>query len=164
MNFPFPNFRVPLLVKIPYIYIYKGGDNLRKLKNYDEDDIISKIFFLYFSFMHGAVGLFLFLKDISQFQSKVFEGMSSIMPMKMWGLIFLLSALWFFITAFQEGRPKFTYMTLAGLFGAIVFGIFAMASLELATDQTTTINYVIISSIDLIVALVGGVALWNRRS
>lgn len=136
---------------------------LAKFKNYDEDDIMSKILFLYFSFMHGAIGVFLVFNDLSQYKSKVFDSMSHYVPMSFWGIMFLISAVSFIIVTIQEGRPKYIFMIVAGLFGSIIFGLLAMASLELSPQQTNTVNYAIVSSIDLIIFIVGGVALWIRR-
>jgi hypothetical protein len=136
---------------------------LAKFKNYDEDDIISKILFLYFSFIHGAIGIFLVFNDLSEYKSKVFDAMSYYVPMSFWGIMFLISSFSFIIVAIQEGRPKYIFMTMAGLFGSITFGLLAMASLELSPQQTNTVNYAIISSIDLIIFIVGGAALWIRR-
>lgn len=152
---------------VNYILYQEGGGSLKfinNLKNYDEDDLMSKILFLYFSFVHGAIGIFFMFEDTSKYNSKVLKAMDSMLPMKIWGVIMLVSTLCFVLSVLQEGKPKYAYMIIAGVSGSAVFGLLMMANLELASQQTNTINYAIVSSIDTIIALVGGVALWRLRT
>jgi len=132
-------------------------------KNYEEDDLITKIFFLYFAFMHGALGFFLATNDLSIYKSKALDQMGNIVPMSVWGYILILASFCFVLSALQEGKPKYAYMIVSGLLGSVVFGLLAMASLELSENQTNTVNYLIVSSLDLLIAIMGGVAIWIRR-
>lgn len=137
---------------------------LNIIKNYSEDDLMSKILFLYFAFIHGAIGVFFLFEDVSKFKSKVIDGMISILPMQAWGIIMLLAAICFVLSLLQEGKPKHIYMVIAGVTGSAVFGLLMMANLELVASSSNTANYAIVSSIDIIIALVGGVALWKLRT
>lgn len=137
---------------------------MRFLKNYNEDDVLSKTLLLYFAFQHGAIGVFLVFSDINALNSNAFKGMSKILPMDVWGIILLTSAVAFVITVLQEHKIEYWFMLLAGATGMVTFGLLSMASIELSVNQTNTINYIIIASIDLIVAILGGVGLWLRRT
>lgn len=137
---------------------------MERFKSYGVDDLVSKTFFLYFAFIHGALGFFLVTNDLSIYNSKVLSQMGHILPMPLWGFILLLSSSCFILSALQEGTPKFISMLISGLLGNVVFGLLAMASLELSQNQTNTVNYLVISSLDLLVAIMGGVILWIRRT
>lgn len=137
---------------------------MRYFDNYSEDNVISKLLYIYFAFAHGSVGVFLVLEDLERFNSKVLRAMGSVIPMGIWGLILLIAALGFILMAIQEGKSKNISMVVAGIVGAFVFGLMAMASLELSVNQTNTTNYIFISSVDLLIATLGGITLWRRRT
>ena len=132
--------------------------------NYDEDDLIAKVFMLYFAFQHGAIGVVLLTQDLSSYNSKTVLGMSEMLPMSSWGLILIFSAANFINATIQVSKLAYLAMVIAGVSGVIVFGLLSMASLELSINQTNTVNYMIISSIDVVLAIIGGVALWLRRT
>lgn len=134
------------------------------LRNYNEDDLLAKTLLLYFAFQHGSIGLFLVFEDLTILKSKTIAGMSSILPMEAWGIILLVSSASFLLSVLQENKLEYWFMLLAGTTGVITFSLLSMASMELSTNQTNTVNYMIIASIDIIVAIIGGVALWRRRT
>jgi hypothetical protein len=134
-------------------------------KNYDENDLLSKVLLMYFAFQHGSIGLFLVLESVDTLtaKSRTLKAMSQILPMDIWGIILLIAAVSFIVAVLQEGKTEYYFMILSGLAGGVTFGFLSMASMELSVNQTNTVNYMIIASIDFIVAVVGGVALWRRR-
>ena len=136
---------------------------MRFVRNYDENDVLAKVLFLYFAFQHGVIGVSFIRYNDNDMYSTYFKGLIDIMPLTMWGLVLMLSTVSFIIAAVQENKMEYIFMFIAGLSGVITFALLAMASIELSMEQTDTVNYVIIASIDLIVAILGGVALWLRR-
>lgn len=136
---------------------------MRFLKIYNEDDVLAKTLLLYFAFQHGAIGTFLLFSDLNTINSRAFNGMAKILPMDAWGIILIVSGVAFVITVLQEHKLQYWFMLLAGITGTSTFGLLAMASIELSVNQTNTINYIIIASIDIIIAILGGVGLWLRR-
>lgn len=137
---------------------------MRILRNYNEDDILSKTLLLYFAFQHGAVGIFFMFAKIDSKMSNALKGMDELLPMDAWGIILLVSSVAFVVTVLQEHKLEYWFMLLAGTTGMVTFALLSMASIELSVNQTNTINYIIIASIDLIVAILGGVGLWLRRT
>lgn len=134
-------------------------------KNYNEDDLLSKVLLLYFAFQHGSIGIFLVLESVDELtaRSSTLQAMSKILPMDIWGIILLVASVSFVVSVLQVGRSEYSSMVLAGATGGITFAFLSMASMELSVNQTNTVNYMIIASIDIIVAIVGGVALWRRK-
>jgi len=137
---------------------------MRYFDNYSEDNVVSKILYIYFAFSHGVFGLFLVVEDLSRFNSKVINAMDSVMPISIWGVMLILSALSFMLVAIQEGKIKGMSMIFAGFVGAMIYGLLAMASMELSVNQTNTLNYIFISSVDLLIATLGGITLWKLRT
>lgn len=137
---------------------------MRFLNNYNEDDVMSKILLLYFGFQHGAVGLYFIFSSEQLLKMNAFEGMNGLMPMDAWGILLMISAISFVCTTIQETRLQYYFMILSGITGMFTFSLLAMASIELSVNQTNSVNYIIIASIDLIISILGGVALWLRRA
>jgi len=137
---------------------------MRYFNNYSEDNVVAKILYIYFAFAHGAFGFFLVTEDLSRFNSKVIDAMGNIIPISIWGLILIAAGLGFLLAAIQENNIKSISMIVAGLIGAVIYGLMTMASIELSVNQTNTVNYVFISSVDLLIAMLGGVTLWKRRT
>lgn len=136
---------------------------MRFIKNYNEEDVLSKTLLLYFAFQHGAIGIFFIFADFNELQSRALHGMSNLLPIDVWGIILLLSSVAFIVAVLQEHKLEYWFMLLAGITGMVTFALLSMASIELSSNQTNTLNYIIIASIDLIVAILGGVGLWLRR-
>ena len=133
------------------------------IKNYNEDDAMSKILMLYFAFQHGVIGtLFIFI-DLDKGNSEILKALSTLMPLDAWGVVLLFSSISFVCSVLLENKAEFYFMIIAGTTGMMSFGILAMANIELGTGQTNTINYIIIASIDFIIATIGGVAVWLRK-
>lgn len=116
------------------------------------------------AFLHGGIGLFLVFGIGGVNDAPSYEGLSRILPMDAWGILLLISATAFLATVIQEDKLEYWSMILAGTIGVVTFGLLAMASLELAVNQANTINHIVVASIDMIVAILGGVALWLRRN
>lgn len=132
-------------------------------KNYDEDDILSKLLLLYFAFQHGAVGLVFIFQSSYIVKMEAFRGMSKLLPMDAWGIILVISAVCFVLSIIQEHFVKYYFMIIAGSTGMVAFSLLSMANLELAVNQTNSLNYIIIASIDVLIAILGGVAIWLRK-
>lgn len=137
---------------------------MKLLRNYNEDDVLSKILLIYFAFQHGAIGVFFTFSTLTALQSKALAEMTRFLPMDVWGVILIMSALCFLFSALQETKSQYWLMIIAGITGMIVFSTLSMAVMQLSINQTNTINYLIISGIDIIIAILGGVALWIRRT
>lgn len=137
---------------------------MHNARKYDEDNLLSMVLFLYFSFLHGALGIYLITLDISQYNYKIFNIMTSLMSMDLWGMLFCTASVFFIITALQENKPKYISMVAGGVIGSLLFGLTAIANTELPSNLANTLNYAIISSLDLVFAFVGGMTLWKQRT
>lgn len=136
----------------------------RIIRNYNEDDAMSKILLLYFAFQHAAIGIFFMFSTEQLLAYNSFKGMNELLPMDAWGIILLMSAVCFLLSTLFENKVQYYFMMVAGATGMVTFGLLAMASIELSTNQTNTINYIIIASIDIIIAIIGGIAVWLRKT
>lgn len=137
---------------------------MRFFKNYNEDDVLSKTLMLYFAFQHGAIGMFFLFTELTVVQSSALRGLAMIMPIGAWGVILMVSCFSFVFSVLQVGRVEYIFMIIAGITGMVTFSLLAMASIELSISQTNTLNYIVIASIDMLVAILGGVALWRLKT
>lgn len=139
--------------------------NLRLLRNYNEDDVLAKVLLLYFAFQHGAIGVIMLFEDLSLvYKTSTVDAMASMLPMELWGVLLLFVSVSFVIAAIQESKLSYVAMIVSGSIGFVIFGLIAMASIELAGNLTNSINYIVIASIDALIAIIGGMAIWLRKT
>jgi uncharacterized membrane protein HdeD (DUF308 family) len=89
--------------------------------------------------------------------------MSSLISLNYWGIIFVIVGALYFFAAFHETKCKYRLMLFAGTLGAIIFGLYAMASVEVSGNLMIAARYAIVASFNAIIAAIGGVALWKHK-
>lgn len=135
-----------------------------KIINYGANDFLVRMFFLFHALLHGTTGLYLLLMEDVKYESPTYRMMSSLIPLELWGSFFLIASILYVVASFQEGRSKYWYMLIAGLIGTITFGLYAMASAELTSNIMISTRYSIIASFNAVIALVGVLSLWTRKT
>lgn len=134
---------------------------MKPMKNYCEDDFMSRLMFVYLAFIHASVGYLFIFGDVSEVNHNAFSAMSELLSNQTWGLILLAAAVSYLTVAIQENKTKHLGMLLGGFLGAIVFGFLTMAMIELDTPQFNTARYGVLASLNLIISVVGGLSLWR---
>jgi hypothetical protein len=133
------------------------------LKNLDENDILAKMFLLFMALYITVTGLYIVLTDDVKRESTTYTAMSTVASLNTWGIIFLIVGFLYFFMAFHEGKVKYLLMIVAGSTGAVIFGLYAMASIEMTAVIVVGARYAIISSFSLIIAVLGGISLWTLK-
>lgn len=132
-------------------------------KKYDNNDFLAKMFLLFNALFIGVTGFYLILADNVEVQSSTYRLMSGLLSLDAWGVVMLTSGALYTMSAFQEGRLKYKSMLIAGLVGGIMFALYTMASMESSINIMVPIRYAVIATFNLIIAGVGGIALWNDK-
>lgn len=135
---------------------------MKLFKNYQEDDVLAKVLFIYLAVQHSIMGAFLVFDTESMMIYPSVQGVARLLPVDLWGSFLLASAVLFIATIIQENKLSFIFMITAGLLGMVTFGLLAMAGIELSSYRVTTIHFIVVASVDCIVTILGGVALWLR--
>jgi hypothetical protein len=133
------------------------------LKNLDENDVLAKMFLLFMALFHTVTGLYIVLTDNIKRESTTYTAMSTLVSLNAWGIVFLIVGVLYFFAAFHEGKLKYLLMIVTGFMGAVIFALYAMASIEVSGNLMVGARYAIIASFDLIIAIVGGYGLWNLK-
>ena len=133
------------------------------LKNLDENDILAKMFLLFMAMFHTATGLYIVLTEDIKRESTTYTAMSTLVSLNAWGIVFLIVGVLYFFMAFHEGLIKYLLMVITGLIGAVIFGLYAMASIEVTTVIVVGGRYAIVASFNLIIAVLGGFQLWMLK-
>lgn len=133
------------------------------LRKYDDNDLLAKMFLLFYALLHGVTGGYLLVVDGVKFQSATYYGMASLFSLDVWGCVFIAVGVLFIAATFHEGHYKHWLSLLAGTLGGVIFGLYAMASAELAVNVMVPARYAIIASFNVLIALVGGHEIWKRK-
>lgn len=132
-------------------------------KKYDNNDFLAKMFLLFNALFIGVTGFYLILADNVEVQSSTYRLMSGLLSLDAWGVVMLTSGALYTMAAFQEGRLKYKSMLIAGLVGGVMFALYTMASMEASINIMVPMRYAVIATFNLIIAGVGGIALWNDK-
>jgi hypothetical protein len=133
------------------------------LRKYDDNDLLAKMFLLFFALLHGITGVYLVVVDGVELQAATYYGMASLFSLDVWGCVFIAVGVLFVATSFQEGHVKHWLAIFAGTLGTVIFGLYAMASAELAVNSLISSRYALIASFNAIIAVIGGRAIWIRK-
>jgi hypothetical protein len=139
----------------------KGSE--RMLKNLDENDILAKMFLLFMALYINVTGLYIVLTDDVKRESTTYKAMSTLVSLNTWGIVFLVVGFLYFFMAFHEGKVKYLLMIVTGSVGAVIFGLYAMASIEVTSVIVVGARYAIVASFNLIIAVLGGYQLWMLK-
>jgi hypothetical protein len=139
----------------------KGSE--RMLKNLDENDVLAKMFLLFMALYINVTGLYIVLTDDIKRESTTYTAMSTLASLNTWGIVFLIVGFLYFFMAFHEGRVKHLLMIVTGTIGAIIFGLYAMASIEVSGNLMVGARYAIVASFNLFIAVLGGNQLWTLK-
>lgn len=134
------------------------------LRKYDDNDLLAKMLLLFNALLHGVTGGFLLLVSDVKYQSDTYYAMSLLFSLDAWGCVFIVVGVLFIAATFHEGHYKHWLSILAGALGGVIFGLYAMASAELAVNVMVPARYAIIASFNVLIALVGGHEIWKRRN
>jgi len=130
-------------------------------RNFDEDYLMSKMWLLFNAGFMSVTGLYIIFTDDVKRESTTYIAMNSLIPINMWGIVFLFVGVLYFFAAFHEGKSKHWLYVIAGTLGAIIFSLYAMASIEVTENIMVGGRYGIVAIFSLFIAFVGGYKLWD---
>ncbi len=133
------------------------------LQKYDDNDLLAKMFLLFNALLHGITGGYLVVVDDVELQADTYIGMASLFSLDVWGCVFIVVGVLFIAATFHEGHYKHWLSIIAGVLGGVIFGLYAMASAQLAVNIMLPARYAIIASFNVLIAVVGGFEIWKRR-
>lgn len=132
------------------------------LRQYDETKFLASMYVLTIAIFNFMSGLFFITAD-PRIASPTYDKMSELMPLSVYGLLMLASAVLLFTAIFTVGRLRSIFMLLGGLAGAFSTGLYASASSLGAVNLMLPSRYSLISLSCLLISIAGGYALWRAR-
>lgn len=133
------------------------------LRKYDDNDLLAKMFLLFNALLHGITGGYLLVANGIELQADTYLGMASLFSLDVWGCVFIAVGVLFIAATFHEGHYKHWLSIIAGVLGGVIFGLYAMASAQLAVNIMLPARYAIIASFNVLIAVVGGFEIWKRK-
>lgn len=132
---------------------------------------LNTAFWLLFRNIIGGIG---FISISSQYpeKSSTYQILIQIMPLYLWGLLMIVSAFLFGLTflVFLLNQDYFYVINgMAGLFGSIVWGMYAASSLAAAIEETETFSvhswgYALTTFVHLSMLILAIAILWQKKT
>lgn len=132
-------------------------------RHYNETKFLASMYILTMGLFNAMTGLFFITVD-PRISSPTYTKMQELMPLSVYGLIMLTSAILLFSCVFQHGKIRSIFMMLGGVLGAISIGLYASASSIGAVNLMLPSRYSLISISCLLIAIAGGFNLWRMRT
>lgn len=95
--------------------------------------------------------------------SPTYELMTGLMPLHAWGIVVAVAGFFLCAAAFQVGKFRFISMITGGLTGALMVGLYAMASAEGAINYLVPLRYALTACFNLLIAVLGGIEIWRIK-
>lgn len=128
----------------------------------DEDTFLSMMFILVVALFNAMTGLF-FLKIDYPVDSPTYGRMAEVIDLNIYGLLLIISAVFFILSIFQRGKTRLISMLIGGILGGLLVSFYTSASTLGAANVMLPIRYGLIACSCFIIAAVGGVRLWKTR-
>ncbi len=128
----------------------------------DEDTFLSMMFILVVALFNAMTGLF-FLKIEYPVDSPTYGRMAEVIDLNIYGLLLIISAVFFILSIFQRGKTRLISMLIGGILGGLLVSFYTSASTLGAANVMLPIRYGLIACSCFIIAAVGGVRLWKTR-
>lgn len=126
-----------------------------------ETRILASIFFLTLITLNFLTGLFFVTVD-DNVQGPTYSRMAELMPLKYYGVLLLVSAIFMLLALTGTGRRKGWFMVLGGLTGSIGMFLYASASTLGAVNLMMPSRYTVLSLACLSIAVVGVLRIWKK--
>jgi len=131
-------------------------------KHYDETKFLASMYVLTMGLFNAMTGIFFITAD-PRISSPTYSKMQELMPLTAYGLTMFMSAVFLFISIFQNGKSKSIFMIGGGVLGAFSIGLYASASSLGAVNLMLPSRYTLISLSCLTIAISGGFSLWRAK-
>src|SRR5690625_6275715 len=131
-------------------------------RHYNETKFLSSMYIITMGLFNAMTGVFFITAD-PRISSPTYSKMQELMPLTAYGLTMFTSAVFLFISIFQDGKAKSIFMIVGGLAGAFSIGLYASASSLGAVNLMLPSRYSLISLSCLLLSIAGGYALWRAR-
>jgi hypothetical protein len=111
----------------------------------------------------GITGGYILTLDGITYSTPTYDLMAGLLSLDTYGVIMLVvSALYLYGTV-QEGLARGYALLIGGTIGALLIGLYAMAAFEGSDNALLPLRYAVFAGFNLIIAGVGGFAIWIRR-
>jgi hypothetical protein len=107
---------------------------------------------------------FIWLGGDKEYSAPTYEIMTNLMPLQLWGIIFVLVAVLYLMAIIIEiPRGHFILFAVAGSIGAVMQLLYMLATYDTSTYQIHTIRYLFFGLLHLVVVWLGVYAWLKTR-
>lgn len=133
------------------------------MRNHTENDFLAKAFLIFNAMYLGITGGYIISLDVITHTTPTYDLMAGLLSLDTYGVIMLVVSALYLYGTIQEGLPRGYALLIGGVLGALLFGLYAMAAFEGSANALLPLRYAVFASFNLIIAGVGGFAIWIRR-
>lgn len=133
------------------------------MRNHTENDFLAKAFLIFNAMYLGITGGYIISLDTVAYSTPTYELMAGLLSLDTYGVIMLVVSALYIYGTIQEDTTRGYALLIGGVVGALLIGLYAMASFEGSTNALLPLRYAVFAGFNLIIAGVGGFAIWIRR-
>lgn len=134
------------------------------LRNYNEHDYIARVALICNALYLVITGGYFLTLDNITYTSPTYDLMSGVLSMGAFGILFLVAGFLIGHAALQEGTRRSWSLLIGGILGALMLGLYTMATFEGSANDMLPLRYAVVTGFNVIIAGVGGIGLWiNNR-
>lgn len=134
------------------------------MRNHTENDFLAKAFLVFMAMFVGATGGYIMSLGEIAYSTPTYDLMAGLLSLYVYGAILVGVGVLFLYAAVQEGKRRSIAMLIGGIFGGILFALYATAAFEGSMNALLPLRYAITAGFNFILAGVGGSALWIRNN
>lgn len=134
------------------------------MRNQTENDFLAKVMLIFNAMYLGITGGYILTLDNIAYSTPTYDLMAGLLSLDTYGVVLLVASALFIYGAIQEDTTRGYALLIGGILGATLLGLYAMASFEGMSSVLLPLRYAVIAGFNLILAGVGGVAVWIRRN
>lgn len=142
---------------------------MRRMKGLSPIEAIASISLFGLGLFHCARGLFWLLADENtQHDSPLYTGLSSIMPLNIWGFLLLIGGLAFMFASWklpkhQVSNAPYVFLLIGGLSSSVVYFAIATIGYSNAANWLVPSQLIVLSGVGGMLAFFGGMTVWQRN-
>lgn len=134
------------------------------MRNQTENDLLAKAFLIFNAMYLAITGGYILTLDGITYSKPTYDLMAGLLSLDTYGVLLLVASALLIYGTIQDGIARGYSLLIGGLIGGVLMVLYAMASFEGMPSVLLPLRYALIAGFNLLVAGVGGVAVWIRRT
>lgn len=134
------------------------------MRNQTENDFLAKAFLIFIAMYLAITGGYILTLDGITYSTPTYDLMAGLLSLDTYGVLLLIASALLLYGTVQDGLARGYSLLIGGLIGGVLIVLYAMASFEGSTNALLPLRYALVAGFNLLIAGVGGVRVWIRKT